>query len=71
MWKTADHEPLSLDGGAKRRPTQPKTAAPPPVMKYPPHSRSSQMALLEENKNYNSPNGTAKRTRATKRKQHG
>lgn len=71
MWKTADHEPLAADGGAKRQPAKPRAAILPPVTNYPPHSRSSQMALLEEHKNRRSANGTAKRTRATKQKQHG
>ena len=71
MWKTADHEPLAADGGAKRQPPKPKVAVLSPVTKYPPHPRSSQMALLEAHKNHRSSNGAAKRTRATKQKQHG
>jgi site-specific DNA-methyltransferase (cytosine-N4-specific) len=71
MWKTADHEPLAQDGGAKRQPPKPKIVVTAPATNYPPHSRPSQMALLEEHKNRRSPNGAAMRTRGTKRKQHG
>jgi site-specific DNA-methyltransferase (cytosine-N4-specific) len=71
MWKTADQQPLALDGGAKRQPARPKSTGPAPVTKYPSHPRSSQMALLEEHKSPRSANGSAKRTRTTKHKHHG
>jgi len=71
MWKTADHEPLPLDGGAKRRPAKAKALVREPATQYPPISRSSQMVLLEAHKNRRSANGTAKRRRPSKQMNHG
>ena len=48
-----------------------KKKTPPETVKYPPASRSSQMALLEEPKIHHRANGTAKKLRATKQKKHG
>jgi site-specific DNA-methyltransferase (cytosine-N4-specific) len=71
MWKTPDHEPLPADGGAKRQPSRPKTVARAPAATYPPHPRSSQMALLEDYKDQSSANGAAKKVRRSKQNSHG
>jgi DNA modification methylase len=71
MWKTPDHEPLSADGGAKRRPSTRKNVPREPLATYAPHSRSSQMALLEDHKIHRSANGAAKKVRPTKQNAHG
>jgi site-specific DNA-methyltransferase (cytosine-N4-specific) len=70
MWKTADHEPLPSDGGAKRQIAPRNTAKHEPATKYP-AARHSQMVLLEDHKNRRSPNGDARKARPTKQRNYG
>ena len=64
MWKTAEHEPLPADGGAKRQPSTRKPVARAPAATYPPPPRSSQMALLEDHKIHSPANGAEKKINA-------
>jgi DNA modification methylase len=71
MWKTAEHEPLPADGGAKRQPSTRKPVARAPAATYPPPPRSSQMALLEDHKIHSPANGAEKKIRRAKQNTHG
>jgi len=71
MWKTADHEPLAADGGAKRQMKPPKAPKQEPAIRYPAHhSRSAQMVLLEQSKSARSRNGTSPKAPPAKLRNH-
>lgn len=68
-WRTANHEPLPADGGAKRR-LSPKRTIIKQANAYP-ESRSAQLAFLEGSGNHHGPGGISKKPRAAKPRTHG